>query len=217
MPAIYMIAGNMSSVRTPSSLKWLIDKRARLLGEINKLEKVQAKNVEDAKKRVLEAENSLAQARQELAYVESSVPLIIEVLRNDLHAVDNTLGLHEIQISPDIIPPIRTQDAERHSDHGAMTRAIFERLRLAGGQSVSTFELTDYVAIAIDLKLTDKNYQEFRQKISWRLKNLCAKGKVRRLHQVKGAIVGRWMLPDDPAVLEAVFHPKYGRPRKNPR
>lgn len=207
----------MSSIRTPSSLKWLIDKRARLLGEINKLERVQAKNLEDAKKRVLDAENALALAEQELAYAESSAPQIIEVLRIDLQAVDNTLGLHEIQINPDIIPPIRTQDAERYSNHGAMTRAIFERLKLAGGQSVSTFELTDYVAIALEVKLTDKNYQEFRQKISWRLKCLCAQGKVRRLHQVKGAIVGRWMLPDDPEVLEAVFHPKYGRPRKESR
>lgn len=217
MSAIFMIADNMSSVRTPSSLKWLIDKRARLLGEVNKLERSQTKNVEAAKKRVLKAENSLAQARQELVYAESSVPLIIEVLRSDLQAVDNTLALHEILINPDIIPPIRTQDAEKHSEHGAMTRAIFERLKLAGGQSVSTFEITDYVAIALDFKLTDKNYQDFRLKISWRLKNLCAQGKVRRLHQVKGAIVGRWILPDDPAILDAALHPKYGRPRNNPR
>lgn len=207
----------MSFIRTPPSLKWLIDKRARLLGEINKLEKSQDKNVEDAKKRVVDAENSLEHAKQELTYAETSVPKIIEILRRDLQAVDNTLGLHDIQINPDIIPPINTPDAERYSDHGAMTRAIFERLKLAGGQSVSTFELTDHVAVAIGFKLSDNNYQEFRKKISWRLKNLCAKGKVQRLHQVKGAIIGRWILPDDPAVLETVFHPKYGRPRKNPR
>lgn len=207
----------MSSIRTPPSLKWLIDKRARLLGEINKLEKSQDKNVEDAKKRVVDAENSLEHAKQELTYAETSVPKIIEILRRDLQAVDTTLGLHDIQIAPDIIPPIHTPDAERYSDHGAMTRAIFERLKLAGGQSVSTFEFTDYVAVAIGFKLSDNNYQAFRKKISWRLKNLCAKGKVRRLHQVKGAIVGRWILPDDPAVLEAVFHPQYGRPSKKPR
>ncbi len=207
----------MSSIRTPSSLKWLIDKRARLLGEINKLESSRDKKLEDARRRVLEAENSLEQARQELACVESSLPMIIESLRGDLQAVDNTLGLHEIQINPDIIPPIRTQDAERHSDHGAMTRAIFERLKLAGGQSVSTLEFTDYVAVAMGLELTDNNYQEFRKKISWRLKCLCTEGKIRRLHQVKGSLVGRWMLPDDPAVLEAALRPKYGRPRRSPR
>lgn len=212
-----MIADNMSSVRTPSSLKWLIDKRARLLGELTKLEESQVKDAETAKKRVLRAESSLAQARQELAYAESAVPLIIAATRNDLQAVDNTLALHEIQINPAIILPIRTQDAERHSDHGAMTRAIFERLRLAGGQSVSTNEFTDYVALTIGFNLTEKNYHDFREKVRWRLKNLCAEGKIRRLHQVKGAIVGRWMLPDDPAILEAVFHPKRGRSRKNPR
>lgn len=206
----------MSLIRTPPSLKWLIDKRARLLGEINKLEKSHDKMLEDAKKQIITAENSLEHAKRKLAFAESAVPMMIESMRNDLQAVDNTLGLHEIQINPDIIPPIRTQDSERHSDHGAMTRAIFERLKLAGGQSVSTFEFTDYVAIAIGLDLTENNYQEFRKKLSWRLKNLCTEGKIRRLHQAKGAIVGRWALSDDPAVLEAALHPKYGRPRKNP-
>lgn len=207
----------MSSVRTPPSLKWLIDKRARLLGEINKLENSHNKNLEDAKKRVIEAEMSLEHAKQEFAHQESTVPRIIEILHSDLKAVDNTLGLHEIQINPDIIPPIRTQDAERHSSHGGMTRAIFERLKLAGGQSITTLELTDYVAVALGVELADENYQEFRKKISWRLKNLCTEGKIRRLHQVKGCIVGRWILPDDPSKLDAALHPKYGRPHKKPR
>jgi len=206
----------MSLIRTPPSLKWLIDKRARLLGEINKLENSYGKKLEDAKKQIIVAENSLEHAKRELAYVESAVPMIIESLRKDLQGVDNTLGLHEIQINPDIIPPIRPQDAALSSNHGAMTRAIFERLRLAGGQSVSTFEFTDYVAIAIGLELTDNNYQEFRKRISWRLKKLCSEGKIQRLHQVKGAIVGEWILSDDPAILEAALHRKYGRPRKNP-
>lgn len=207
----------MSSIRTPSSLKWLIDKRARLLGEINKLKNSHHKNVEDAKKRVVKAEMSLEHAKQELAHLESTVPRIIEILHSDLKAVDNTLGLHEIQINPDIIPPIRTQDAERHSSHGGMTRAIFECLKLAGGQSVSTFELTEHVAVVIGLKLTVENYQEFRKKISWRLKGLCSAGKIRRLHQVKGCIVGRWILTDNPSKLDAALHPKYGRPCKKPR
>lgn len=204
----------MSSVRTPPSLKWLIDKRARLLGEISKLEESHPKTLEVAKKRVVEAEMLLEQAKHELANIESTMPRVIEILRSDLKSVDNTLGLHNIQINPDIISPIRTQDAERHSAHGGMTRAIFERLKLAGGRSVSTLELTDYVALTIGLELTDDTFQVFRKKISWRLKDLCAEGKIHRLHQVKGAIVGRWTLPSDPATLESALNRKIGRPCK---
>lgn len=204
----------MSSIRTPSSLKWLIDKRARLLGEIIKLEKSHPKQIDEAKRRVAEAEDLLKQSTEDLASVKATGTRLIETLRRDLQSVDNTLGLHEIQINPELIAPLRTQDAERHSSHGGMTRAIFERLKLAGGKSVTTLELTDYVAIAMGLELTDENYQEVKEKIRWRLKNLCAEGKIRRLHQVKGCIVGRWTLPDDPAILEAILHSQHGRPRK---
>lgn len=204
----------MSSIRTPSSLKWLLDKRARLLGELIKLEKSHSRQIDEAKQRVAEVEELLKQSMEELASVKATGTRIIEALRRDLQSVDNTLGLHEIQINPDIIAPIRTQDAERHSSHGEMTRAIFECLRLAGGQSVSTNEFVDYVALAIGFNLTEVNYREFREKIRWRLKNLCGEGKIRRLHQVKGCIVGKWALPDDPAMLEAALHPQYGRSRK---
>lgn len=208
----------MSSVRIPSSLKWLIDKRARLLGELIKHEKSLPDRIDDARKKLLVAEHSFKRARQELATIESAGPRIIEILRNDLQALDNALGYHEIQINPEIIHPIRTQDAERLSDHGRMTRAIFECLKFACGCSLSSLEITDYVAVKLGITITDDNYQTFRKKVSWRLKNLCVDGKIRRLHQVKGAVIGRWALPDDPSLLQLALTPsKLGRPRKNPR
>ena len=204
----------MSSIRTPPSLSWLINKRARLQGEIIKLEESHSKNVDEAKKRVVEAEMSLELAKQDLVCIETVGPRMIEALRIDLQSVDNTLGLHEIQINPDIIPPICTPDADGLFAHGELTSTIFECFKLAGGRSVSTLEITDFVAIKIGVELTSDNYQIFRKKISWRLKNLCADGKIRRLHQVKGAVVGRWALPDDLAELDSTWHPKWGRPRK---
>ena len=39
----------MSQIRTPPSLKWLIDKRARLLGEITKYEKSSIEHIAKAK------------------------------------------------------------------------------------------------------------------------------------------------------------------------
>lgn len=214
MPSKFDNLLGMSQIRTPPSLKWLIDKRARLHGELLKLEKSHPKNVEDAKMRVLEAEKILELAKQKLLHIESAGARMLNTLRWDIESVDNTLGFHEIQISPGIIPPIRTQDAERYANHGCMTRAIFERLKLAGGQPVNTLELTDFVAAKLGVELTENNYQDFRNKIRNRLKTLYREGKVRRLHQVKGAVVGRWTLTDDPEKMESALNPKYGRPGK---
>jgi len=204
----------MSSIRTPSSLKWLIDKRARLLGEINKLEKAHPERIKQAKSQITKAEQALEHAKQELANIESTGPKLVELMRNKLQSVDSTLGLHEIQIDPSIIPPIRTPDTKRQSGYGEITRAIFECLKLAGGQPVTTFELTEHVADAIGLKLTDDNYQTFRKKISCRLKELCTQGKIQRLHETKRVTVGRWALPDDSAILKSIWGRKWGRPKK---
>jgi hypothetical protein len=205
----------MSRIRTPSSLKWLLDKRARLLGELIKHENSLPGRIDDARKKLLAAEHNFERARQELATIESAGPRIIERLRLDIQALDNALGHHEIQINPELIPPIRTPDTERYSDHGKMTRAIFECLKMAGGHSASTLEIADHIAIELGLSITDDTYQTFRKKVNWRLKNLCRDGKIRRLHQVKGAIIGRWALPDDPALLQLALTPsKLGRPRR---
>lgn len=74
----------MSSIRTLSSLKWLIGKRARLLGEIAKLERSHPKQIEDARKQVAEAEELLGRVKQKLAFVESGVPRLIDSLRRGI-------------------------------------------------------------------------------------------------------------------------------------
>lgn len=72
------------SSRIPPSLNWLINKRARLAGDITKAEK-------------------RANELYRLKLKE------IEVLRRDLSIIDATIRLHEIQIDPKCIRPIKGQ------------------------------------------------------------------------------------------------------------
>ncbi|WP_329953479.1 hypothetical protein [Stenotrophomonas sepilia] len=71
--------------QTPSSLKWLVDKRARLAGHI-----AQIQRRADA-------------ARQRAADLDSS----LEATRRDLEALDRILGVHEICVPPEVIRPVR--------------------------------------------------------------------------------------------------------------
>lgn len=68
--------------KIPSPLKWLIDKRVRLAGEIRK------------------TRSALATAKQLIEELSK--------LEDDLAAIDRSLGLHEIQIQVDYIQPIRS-------------------------------------------------------------------------------------------------------------
>lgn len=68
----------MSRVRTPPSLKWLLDKRARLLGEIIKLDSSYPERIKEAKAQVAQAEIALDLAKRDLAQIESSGQRIIE-------------------------------------------------------------------------------------------------------------------------------------------
>ena len=54
----------MSQIRTPPSLKWLIDKRARLLGEISKRECTQSTAIESAETALEKAQYLLNYERQ---------------------------------------------------------------------------------------------------------------------------------------------------------
>lgn len=204
----------MSQIRTPPSLNWLLDKRARIHGEIIKFEKSHSQAVVQAKQQVLAAENSLDQARKKLSNIESIGPRILESLHKDLQAIDKTMGLHDIQINPDVISPICTPDAEKLLPFGALTRSIFEGLKLADGKSMTTFEIVDFVIVRNGLKLSEEGKQAIYDKTRYRLKLLCNDKKIRRIHQVKGAIIGRWALADDPSLLNSALNPKRGRPRK---
>jgi hypothetical protein len=106
--------------KIPPSLKWLIDKRARLDGEIKKTE----------------------------AAVKRTQHLIEELstIKADLAAIDRALRLHDLQVDVDVIQPIRNQYVRTNVPYGELTRTIFLCLRLHEGRPVSTDRLVEFVA-----------------------------------------------------------------------
>lgn len=113
--------------RLPPSLNWLIDKRARIDGELQRTEKYLLKN-----QRVFE----------KYLQMQREVP----VLRNPLNSLDQILGLHEVQINPQLIPAIRGKACKHELPYDEITKSIFRRLQMADDQPASSSEITEYLA-----------------------------------------------------------------------
>lgn len=175
----------MSHIRTPSSLKWLIDKRSRLLGEIAKYE---------SEDQVKKAQTELKQAQYRLTYEKSIRPKLISVLQSELAAIDIALGLHEVQINPEAIPKTHTYDTPRKLPHGSMTRSIFEGLKLAGGHAMTTTDIAVFIAIKNGIDPTDSGFYDIRESVRYRLKNLESNGKVERASTGSRALDAKWKL-----------------------
>jgi hypothetical protein len=87
------------SYRIPPSLAWLGQKRACISGKISRLHHELAVCQAAVQKKVADLERAQA----------------------DLAAVDRTIGMHEIQVDPDLIPEIRTSSNPIALQHGEFT------------------------------------------------------------------------------------------------
>lgn len=109
------------STKIPSSLKWLIDKRARLEAEIRK--------TESSVKKAQALINDLSDLKQKLA------------------AIDEALSMHEIQINIDLIQPVRSHYVRINLKYGDLTKSILMCLRLNGvGVPVRTSDIVEFIA-----------------------------------------------------------------------
>ncbi len=99
--------------RTPSSLKWLITKRSRLSGALLKID------------------DERTTLRDKLRSLDHRAG----VLGEQLAALDQTFGLHEISMEPAAIRPVRPHTSTRQPllPHGKLSRIMFHELRLADG------------------------------------------------------------------------------------
>lgn len=162
--------------RLPSSLKWLIDRRARLAGEIERIEE------------------SLAKC-QRLADD-------LRPLKDLLASLDQTLSLHDIAVDITQIPTIRSTCVRVNLPHGALTRTILTCLKVNDGMPVSTDEIAAFVVVKnIDLKSDPSSMEELRQSVRYRLKSMCRLGMIGRRHKARGNETGQWVLKE-PAAAE---------------
>ncbi|MDN3577083.1 hypothetical protein QWZ03_09930 [Chitinimonas viridis] len=177
----------MSNIHIPPSLKWLITKRARLLGSLNK----QAEVAQTLGSRVIEMEESLQALREE----HQSALRRARSMEEAIEAIDIAFSLHEVVIDPLHIPPIRTQEAARHLGHGELTRLIYRSLAQGRPDGVFTSEIAYFVAEHGHLPQEGGSFQRLKLDVRKRLRTLWNEGKVERLHEAKTQFEGRWRLP----------------------
>ena len=158
------------SNRIPPSLNWLIDKRARLAGEIART------------KRSLENSNSLIKE--------------LESLEDTLLAIDKTLKLHDIQINVNFIKPIASKYVRIKLDHGQLSRSIIDCLRIYGEEGpVSKIQILEFI-IARHYNFEEKNisYSKLTVSVKNGLQRLFYLGCITRHHNPSDNAVGLWSL-----------------------
>lgn len=87
-------------VKIPSALKWMMNRQARLLGEIKRVEKRFEARESALQKELNRVESRAQTLRSRLLRVQSLRPQHLAVLQQNLTAIDNAMGQHEVsQIS----------------------------------------------------------------------------------------------------------------------
>ncbi len=187
-------------MRLQSSLKWLIDKRARLLGEINSLEKRLPHSQIELNREIARTEIRLAQLNSRLAQLKQQRTdtdehlSYIAGLRSDLNAIDGALKQHDVQISPESIKPIRPQRSNQYLSHGEITRQIFACLKAAYPDPRTAMDVVGFIVSGCKIELSTAERLDLRFRIRQRLSYLTWQKKILRLHGVKTQEEGRWTL-----------------------
>src|SRR5450830_1483170 len=112
--------------RLPTSLHWLIEKRGRIDGSIQKIESYLDRHQRAFKK-----------------YQDLTNNLLL--LKETLASVDSALQLHKLKVDPQFIPTIHGLNDVTDLRYGELTQFILERLEIGKGQSVSSREIVDFI------------------------------------------------------------------------
>jgi len=162
--------------KLPTSLHWLIEKRGRIDGSIQKIERYLDKHRFFFEK-----------------YRQMNDELLL--LQETLASVDRTLQLHKIQVDPKFIPTIHGRNQVTDLRHGELTKYIMGRLEISKGQPVSSKEIVDFI---VDSRLAQGEPPVVRaflsRRVHARLKALHSEGKVVRHHPQKTRHYGWWTL-----------------------
>ncbi|WP_417436925.1 hypothetical protein [Idiomarina abyssalis] len=134
------------TTRIPSSLKWLVSKRARLNGK-----------------------------REKLKTQIQDLSLDLKLIEAKLKSVDDVIRLHEIPLDPKDVPDIHPKTKNRFK-YGSLTKAIYTVMHSADKALTTDDVATRaYPLLGIHFKDVD-DYMQFRTSIRYRLKDLVRKG-----------------------------------------
>jgi hypothetical protein len=155
--------------RIPSSLKWLIDKRARLEHEMGRLRRLPG-----------EAE------------------VLLQEVEGALAAIDHALKLHDIRVNVRNIRPVRSTPPNEHKGvYGELSRTIIGALKAHEGQPMSTTAIVMCVAAERGFnvkRMTLLRRKRLRESVRYRLKNLRKAGLLVSPTKLEGKRDTRWAL-----------------------
>ncbi len=164
-----------------------MNRRARLSGEITKIEKAH--------------QEKLAAFKQS----EDDYLRAIHVLNADLSATDHLIRQHEVGIDPNLIKPIRSQESSLSIGHGSLTRAIYQCLKTGKGKPCNATQVALFLATDMQLPMdATAIFSELRHKIRKRMQHLAWEGKITRVQSQVGSLEARWTL-NDSATTQAMF------------
>lgn len=153
--------------RTPPALRWMLHQRQYIHGEIVKLEKLVA-----------------------------AAPAKLVKLRAKLAAVDETIGMHELQIDLGTLPPKRKKAAAKvQLPYGAVVKVIWSTLRENGNQPLKTSRFTQALIATHEIPVDKEIMHALRRKVIMALNDMTSKGHLCRLHPRTGNKEGTWALP----------------------
>jgi hypothetical protein len=185
----------MRAPPTPSSLKWLIDRRTRLSGEITKAKKLESERLSQTLAALAKAQATHQQLSEENLAAIHRHERHVQALSQALEATDIVLREHEIPIDPNDLPSVIGHTTERVGSYSQITRLIYESLGRANGESLSTTQVALYVASRLKKAITEEDFSDFKYRIRKRLSHLTWEGRLDRLHLPKTSVEGRWRLP----------------------
>jgi hypothetical protein len=148
--------------KTPPYLKALAENRARAAGEVRRSEQV----------------------------VERAVGRL-EIARAYLAKIDGEIRMAERRLNPDDIKP---NSGRRLYRRGELKTAVTEVLKSRAPDTMTTFELAQELEERFHIEfLTYSDQITWRKNsIGGRLRKLCSRGLIERLHNTANAEVGRW-------------------------
>jgi hypothetical protein len=185
----------MRSIKTPPSLKWLINKKSRLEGELSSLKNAHPKQLSLLQDYLSKADSNLRVIEHGIIQIQEATKSI-PILEKEIDALNTVLKLHEIKINLDLIAPKRLRSQlQQVIPYGGVTSSIFEYLNQQPSQPCKTSEIALYVAHKYQLDIDSENIKGFSRQVRQRLRTLYAEGKVLRLHNQVTCKEGQWMLP----------------------
>jgi hypothetical protein len=140
--------------KTPSSLKWLIGKQARLAGQIFR------KN------------DHVAQLREQITAFEKEIAGLHEQKRQ----IEAVMQMHEVRINAEELRPIRPQHNSSLLGYGGLTRLIYRVLRKSENGTATTRDIVAAVFNAMPSRAALGHDQVERVKARVRVR-LCIMAK----------------------------------------